>query len=75
MAIETVYCHVLHSHVPVVTDLEGGITRVICDEYDKATGDCRLRTQSRGSGPLSQLLERVDEGTLNRRATRCELLL
>lgn len=74
MAIKSVFCHVSHGRVTAVTDLEGAITRLICPEYQVATGRCRLRAGALGGGPLSQLLERVDEDTLDERSTRCELL-
>ena len=74
MAIQSVFCHVSHAHVIAVTDLEGAITRLVCPEYQASTGTCRRRTGALGGGPLSQLLERVDEDTLHRRSTRCELL-
>jgi hypothetical protein len=73
MAITSVLCHVSQSHVPVVTDMEGSITRLICSEYEEATGLCRLRKTALNGGPLSNLLERIDEGTLDRPAARCEL--
>jgi hypothetical protein len=74
MAIKSVLCHVSQSHVRVVADLEGSITRLICSEYEEATGLCRLRKTALSGGPLSNLLERLDEGTLDRPATRCELM-
>jgi len=74
MAIKSVLCHVSQSHVPVVTDMEGAITRLICSEYEEATGLCRLRKIALNGGPLSNLLERIDEGMLDRPATRCELM-
>lgn len=74
MAIQSVFCHVSHGHVTAVTDLEGAITRLICPEYQALTGTCRLRTGALNGGPLSQLLERVDEDSLDERSTRCELL-
>ena len=74
MAIQSVFCHVGQTRVTTVTDLEGAITRLICREYQASTGVCRLRTNVLGGGPLSQLLERLDEHTLDRRSTRCELL-
>jgi hypothetical protein len=74
MAIQSFFCHVSHGHVTAVTDLEGAITRLICPEYQALTGTCRLRASALGGGALSQLLERVDEDTLDQRSTRCELL-
>ena len=74
MALASLFCHVRQSHVTVVTDLEGGISRLICPDYDESTGVCRIRIAARGGGPLSQLLERLDEGDLNDREARCALL-
>jgi hypothetical protein len=75
MAIKSVLCPVRQAHVSIVTDLEGAITRLICPEYQESTGLCRLRTEAQSGGPLSQLLERLDEGTLDRRSARCGLLM
>ena len=74
MAIQSVFCHVGQIRVTTVTDLEGAVTRLICPEYQVVTGVCRLRAGAMSGGPLSQLLERVDEETLDRRSARCELL-
>lgn len=73
MAIKSVHCHVLQANVTVVSDLEGGISRVICPEYDAPFGICRLKQSAESGGPLSQLLERVSEGTLDTRTTRCDI--
>ena len=73
MAIKSVQCHVLQANVTVVTDLEGAISRVICPEYDAPFGICRLKQSAASGGPLSQLIERVSEETLNSRSTRCDI--
>lgn len=73
MPITSIRCHVLGANVTRVTDLEGSVTRVICLEYEESTGQCRLRIDALGGGPLSQLFERVAEDTLASRGTRCEL--
>lgn len=73
MPIISVPCRVLGSNVTRVTDFEGAVAQLICPEYDERTGICRIREQGAGSGPLSQLLERVDEDTLARRDARCLL--
>jgi hypothetical protein len=75
VAIQSLFCRVSHAHVTAVTDLEGTVTRLICPEYQASTGACRLRTGALGSGPLSQLLERLDEDALGQKSTRCELFL
>lgn len=72
MAITSVHCPVLGSHVTRVTDLEGQATQVICPELEPS-GLCRLKRQSQQGGPLSQLLERVSEGTLQTRDLHCIL--
>ena len=74
MAIKSTYCHVREGQVTVVTDLEGAVVRLICPEYDESSGSCRIRTGVLSGGPLSQLLERVEEDTLDKPAVRCALL-
>lgn len=73
MAITSIFCHVAGTNVTRVTDLEGRVVHLICPEYDDATGLCRIRQRASSGGPLSQLLERLDEETLDRRDTHCEL--
>lgn len=73
MAIASVHCPVFGSHVTRVTDLEGQTTKLICPELEPS-GLCQLKRQSQQGGPLSQLLERVSEGTLETRDLRCVLL-
>jgi hypothetical protein len=58
----------------VVDDFEGAIERVICPEYDAQGGSCRLKAQAFSGGPLSQLVERVSEETLDSRSNRCVLV-
>jgi len=72
MAITSVHCPVLGSHVTRVTDLEGQTTQVICPELERS-GLCRLKRQAQQGGPLSQLLERVSEGTLQTKDLHCIL--
>jgi hypothetical protein len=73
MAIRTLTCPVLGAAVTQVTDLEDRIQSLICPEYDRATGECRLKTRATRGGPLAQLLERVAEHTLATRSTLCHL--
>lgn len=73
MAMTSVRCSVLGAHVTCVTDFEGSVTRIICAEYDESTGSCRLKKAALAGGPLTQLLERISEGTLNTRSTLCML--
>ena len=73
MAMTSIQCPVLGAHVTCVTDLEGGLTRIICAEYEESTGSCRLKKAAREGGPLAQLLERMSEDTLNTRSMLCVL--
>lgn len=73
MPITTVRCPVLKANVTRVTDFEGLSTAVICAEFDKPSGICRLKKNALDGGPLVQLLERVEEGTLGHRTTICDL--
>ena len=73
MAITSVNCPVLGARVTRVTDLEGTVLKIVCAEYDEATGICRLTRTALQGGPLSQLLERVAEDTLDTRGTLCGL--
>jgi hypothetical protein len=73
MAIRNVRCHVLGASVSCIADLEGEVSRIICPEYQELTGSCRLLRDADRDAPLSRLLERVAEGGLARRETRCLL--
>jgi hypothetical protein len=73
MAMISVRCPVLGAHVVCVTDLEGSLTRIICAEYDEATGSCRLKKSALGDDPLAQLLGRASENAFNTRSTLCGL--
>jgi hypothetical protein len=73
MAMKSIRCPVLGARVTQVTDLEGNIKRIICAEYQDATGVCRLKKSALDGGPLAQLLERVSEDTLETRGTLCIL--
>jgi len=73
MAMTTVRCYVLGAMVTRITDLEGEVSRIICPEYQDATGGCRLLSDADTGGPLSRLLERIAEGALTRRGSRCHL--
>ena len=64
MATRSLYCPVLKDHIARVTDFEDSATAVICPAYQKPTGICRLKRSVLAHGPLSQFLERMDEGTL-----------
>ncbi len=73
MAITSTRCPVLGAHVSFETDFEGGVTKIICAEYDDATGACRMKRSALDSGPLAQLLERTSEDSLRTRGTMCVL--
>ena len=73
MTMASIRCPVLGAHITRVTDFEGGVTKIICGEYDKSTGRCRLKRSALQGGPLAQLLERVSEEALNTRSTLCVL--
>jgi len=73
MTTNSIRCPVLGGHVTRVTDFEGNVTKVICEEYEQPAGTCRLRTAVLQGGPLTRLLERVSEETLNTSGTLCVL--
>ena len=72
MAIRSRHCHVARADVSLITDLEERVVRVICPEFGPS-GNCRLKQNALGGGPLSQLLVRVSEDTLDSRTMRCDL--
>ena len=73
MTITTSRCYVLRTTVTCVTDLEGTVARVVCSEYDHATGNCRVKQRALTGGPLAQLLGRVADDTLAVHGIRCDL--
>jgi len=73
MGMSSIWCPVLGAHVTQVTDLEGNVTRIICTQYQESDGTCHLKKAAGQGGPLSQLLERMSEHTLNTRSTLCVL--
>ena len=73
MPITTIRCDVLGANVSCITDLEGTVMRVICPEYQEPAGTCRLRSEASKGGPLSRLLERVEEDTLASHGVGCAL--
>jgi hypothetical protein len=72
MAIKTIHCHVLQSTISLLTDFQDNVTKVICPEYDNATGMCRLKQRASSGGPLSTFVARASEGTLDKRTVRCD---
>jgi hypothetical protein len=73
MAMTSVHCNVIGANVPRVTDLEGTVTQIVCALYDPGAGLCRVKQSALAGGPLSQLLQRMAEGTMASHGTRCEL--
>ena len=73
MAITTIRCPVTQGPVMCDVDLEGTMTRVFCPEFEERTGVCRLKRNALEGGPLSQLLERASEHTLDCRHLQCGL--
>jgi hypothetical protein len=73
MEITSVRCPVLGAEVTRILDFEGHVTAVICEEYDPAGGTCRLKAAALRGGPLTQLLERMSEHTLDGRGVACSM--
>ena len=71
MASSFLLCDVSRAHVAVVTDVDGDVTRLICPYHDASTGYCLHRGGSLSNGPLSELLDHLDRGALERRLRRC----
>jgi hypothetical protein len=72
MSIVPVHRPVSQRTVVRIVDLEGATTTVVCDEFDSVTRTCRMKRRVDDNGPLSRLLERVSEHTLDRRSTQCD---
>ena len=64
MAIKTMWCPVLQTHVTSVTDLDQRVIRVICYEFEEATRTCRVKRRALQGGPLAQLLMRASDNAL-----------
>jgi hypothetical protein len=74
MAITTVRCHVSGERVIRVSDFEGAVVRISCPYLDPGSNTCRAQRDVHGSGRLGEFLERAEEGTLESRDDRCEML-
>ena len=72
MAMTAIRCPVLGAEVGCVIDLEGNVLTIVCEEYG-TDGSCRLKTSALRGGPLTQMLERLSEHTLDARGTMCSL--
>ncbi|HET7698990.1 MAG TPA: hypothetical protein VFK57_24945 [Vicinamibacterales bacterium] len=73
MRIENVRCPVLGAHVTRVVDFEGLVDHVICPEYQRADGSCRLKRAAGSGGPLGRLLQRVGEDIAAEHVVTCSL--
>jgi len=73
MVLRLIRCPVLGGHVTRATDFEGNVTKIICEEYEEPAGTCRLRKAVFAGGPLTKLLERASEDTLDTGGTGCVL--
>ena len=73
MRIETVRCPVLGTTVTRVVDFEGQVDHVICPEYQRADGSCRMKRSAGTGGPLSRMLKRVDEHIVAEHGMACSL--
>ena len=73
MRIETAHCHVLGAAVTRVVDFEGLVDHVICPQYVRATGTCRMKQSAGSGGPLGRLLVRVEDDIVGDRGVMCSL--
>lgn len=73
MRIETAHCHVLGTTVTRVVDFEGLVDHVICPQYQRPGGICRIKRSAGTGGPLGRLLVRVDDDILGDRDVMCSL--
>lgn len=54
--IAPAWCPILGAQVTLVKNVTGGVTRVVCAEYDQTNGTCRFKRSRRHPGPLLKLL-------------------
>jgi hypothetical protein len=73
MAITMIRCPVAQRSVICDVDLEGTITKVLCPELEERTEICRLKRNELEGGPLSRLLQRASDHTLDRCGLTCDL--
>jgi hypothetical protein len=74
MRMTAIHCPVLGAAVTCVEDFEGQVMRVLCTEYEQ-NGTCRLKKAGQQGGPLSQFLQRAQEGGFETRSPACALLM
>ena len=73
MRIEHAHCDVLGAAITRVVDFEGLVDHVICSHYQRSDGTCRLKRAAGTGGPLSRLLERVDDHVAANAPVTCGL--
>ena len=73
MRLETVDCPLLGAHVTRVVDFEGLVDHVICPQYQRPQGTCRLKRAAGTGGPLSRLLKRVEGDLAPDGAVTCSM--
>ena len=73
MRIDIVRCPTLGTNVTRVVDFEGWVDHVICPEYRRADGSCRLKRAVARDGPLSRLLHRVGDDLAVADTVTCSL--
>ena len=71
--LDSTYCHVLPGRVTRLRGLEGDVVRVICPMYKEPDGRCGVKERISESGPLGQLLERVETETIGSTGVYCHL--
>ena len=71
MSLETIWCPVSGARVGIITNMEGAVTSVICQDYDAEARICGRRATAMEGGPLAQFLDRVAQQTLADATTRC----
>jgi hypothetical protein len=74
MNLETIWCPLSGARVGTITDMEGAVTRVICQDYHAEARTCARRASAMEGGPLAQFLDRVDQQTLADATTRCVIV-
>ena len=71
MGVETIWCPVSGARVGTITNMQGAVTAVVCEDYNPEARLCRRRAGVKTGGLLGQFLERVAQQTLADPTTRC----
>ena len=71
MALKMVKCSVLGAKVACLT--AGDRTTVLCAARERSTAICRLKVGRSRGGPLSELLERTNDGEASRKGRVCHV--